>query len=82
MIVMGIRSRAQHLGMPRLRCPRCGQDAPHRIVRSQRWFTLFFIPIVPFRSRYISTCNFCGLNQRVDAELLRSALSNPGTSDP
>lgn len=83
MIVMGVRGRAEHLGMPRLRCPRCGQDALHRIVRSQPWFTLFFVPVLPLRSRFSSTCSFCGLTRRIDARAARSALGEPaGPSAP
>jgi hypothetical protein len=80
MIVMGIRGRDKYVGMPRLPCPGCGQDALHRIVRSQPWFTLFFVPVFPFRSRYISTCNFCGLTQRIDARAGREYGKESGAA--
>jgi ribosomal protein L37E len=75
---MGFQGRSKNLGMTRLRCPRCGQEAFQHMVRSQRWFTLFFVPVFPLGSRYLSTCTFCGFTQRVDAQLATSAVAMPG----
>jgi hypothetical protein len=78
MIIWGFRGRVRPLAMVRTRCPRCGQEAAHRLVRSQRWFTLFFIPIFPFRTRYIATCTYCGAGQVVNPEVAKAFAAGPG----
>ncbi len=78
MIIWGFRGRVRPLAMIRTRCPRCGQEAAHRLVRSQRWFTLFFIPIFPFRTRYIATCTYCGAGQVVNSEVAKAFAAGPG----
>lgn len=42
------------------------------MVRSRRWFTLYFIPLIPFSKKSIARCNLCGFqyamnNDQVDA---------------
>jgi hypothetical protein len=38
-------------------------------VESQRWFTLFFIPVIPLGTRYTLRCGVCGLATKASAEL-------------
>src|SRR5262245_7497197 len=47
LIIFGFRGRGKTIATGDFHCPRCGVDRcySHRTVR--RWFTLFFIPIVP-----------------------------------
>ncbi|HET9051939.1 MAG TPA: zinc ribbon domain-containing protein [Candidatus Dormibacteraeota bacterium] len=59
-IIFGGRRTVKPLGILQARCPRCGQVAAQRLVRSTRWFTLFFIPVIPLGSRHIATCTYCG----------------------
>ena len=35
-------------------------------MRSRRWFTLYFIPIVPFSKKSIARCNLCGFQYVMD----------------
>jgi hypothetical protein len=79
MIIWGFRGKVRPLANIRARCPRCGQEAAQRLVRSQRWFTLFFIPIFPFRTRYIATCTYCGSAQVVDAAVAKAVAAGPGS---
>jgi len=78
MIIWGFRGRVRPLATVRTRYPRCGQQAAHRLVRSQRWFTLFFIPIVPFRTRYTATCTYCGARQVVKAAIAKAVAARSG----
>src|SRR5215831_18584319 len=47
LIIFGFRGRGKTIATGEFHCPRCGVDRrySHRTVR--RWFTLFFIPLVP-----------------------------------
>lgn len=46
-IIWGWRAVTYVLGTGQFFCPRCGGDAPYRHLRLRRWFTLFFIPVIP-----------------------------------
>ena len=77
MIIYGVRRRVRALATLRFRCSRCGQEAAQRLVRSQRWFTLFFVPLFPFGSRYVATCTYCGFAQRLDAKHAKALAAGP-----
>jgi zinc-ribbon family len=86
LIIFGIRSFVNSLAMLRLVCGRCHNTAAHRLVRRSRWFTLFFLPVLPLGSTHYTVCAFCGVAHKVsraDAELLRSgrATFRPSASD-
>jgi hypothetical protein len=38
-------------------------------IASQRWFTLFFIPVIPLGSNYVLRCGVCGLATKGSPEL-------------
>jgi Protein of unknown function (DUF2510) len=59
-LIWGFRSRVATLAMLTLAC-RNGHTAAHRLVKVSRWLTLFFIPLIPVRRRYLTTCAQCGL---------------------
>ena len=41
-------------------CPRCGNRREWRSLRVRTWFTLFFIPLIPYRTRFVALCPICG----------------------
>jgi hypothetical protein len=65
MIIWGLRSRNKVLGQVPYTCQQCRRNGFHTIVRSRRWFTLFFIPIFPFSKVSTSRCNLCGVQMRI-----------------
>lgn len=65
LIIFGIRSFAKTLAMLTLVCGRCHNTAAHRLVQRSRWFTLFFIPLVPLGFTRHTVCAFCGVAQKV-----------------
>jgi hypothetical protein len=82
MIVWGIRSRGRALGQLRYPCPKCQQTAFHTVVRTQRKFALFWIPLFPIGSSTASTCNVCGFRQglknaQADEMLAQAAATAP-----
>ena len=84
--IFGFRTRGAVLATLALAC-RNGHVAAHRIVKLTRWFTLFFIPVIPFSRRYRSVCVQCGLTLEVpkeEAEELaaRSSLGAVQAGDP
>jgi hypothetical protein len=65
-IVWGFRSRNKVLGKAAYQCSSCGQNAYHTGVRSTRWFTLFFIPVIPISKKTTARCGACGFQQQID----------------
>lgn len=62
MIIFGWRTRSK-FGIIDVRCARCHDVTQYHRMVYRRWFTLFFIPIFPFRTLGdVSTCTQCGHN--------------------
>lgn len=47
LVVFGWRSRAHTIGSGQFYCPREGGDRGYEHKEARRWFTLFFIPLIP-----------------------------------
>ena len=47
MLIFGWRSRASKIGSGQFYCPREGGDRGFEHKEARRWFTLFFIPLIP-----------------------------------
>jgi zinc-ribbon family len=67
-ILFGIRRRAQRLAIVLQLCSNCRTPAAQAVTRIRTFFTLFFIPIVPLGSRYITTCTLCGAATKITKE--------------
>jgi hypothetical protein len=65
-IIFGIKRMRRRLATMLAVCSRCGTPAAQVIIRQSRWFSLFFIPVVPLGSSYVSTCTFCGSSTKLD----------------
>ena len=52
-----------------LKCPNCHNDSFWRLAHSTVWFTLFFIPIFPYKSTYHLLCPVC--SKGIQLERLR-----------
>ena len=63
-------------------CSRCGKDAAQRLVSSQRWFTLFFVPVFPFTTAYVCSCTYCGFAQKVTKETAKTIGAGPPATVP
>lgn len=46
-LIWGWRALRYVLGTGEFFCPQCGTDSPYQHLRQRRWFTLFFIPVIP-----------------------------------
>lgn len=60
-IVWGWRSLTKTLSEGLFHCPREGGDRTYWLVQARRWFTLFWIPVIPLRvvGEYVQ-CASCG----------------------
>jgi len=74
-IIYGSRSRNRVMGQMQNACPQCKKEGFQTVVRSHRWFTLYFIPLFPFSKKTIMHCNLCGFQYAMDNEQADSLFS-------
>lgn len=48
------------------RCPRCGSIVHFQLTKIKKWFTLFFIPVIPYETKYYVRCPECPYEIEVD----------------
>lgn len=56
-------------------CGRCHQNAAHHLSKRRRFFTLFFVPLIPMGTTYTDTCVACGIAHVVPKEQALGALA-------
>jgi hypothetical protein len=59
-ILFGLRRRVTRLATVFVMCAYCHTPAAHALTRSRRYFTLFFVPLIPLGTKYFTTCTMCG----------------------
>lgn len=67
-IIFGYRTSPKIEGGFKGECECCGRDTVHTVARITSWFTLFFIPIIPFSNKLVVGCNACGLRLELKGE--------------
>jgi hypothetical protein len=80
MVIFGWRRSTKRLGVVALPCGNCssGQLVLHRMTR---WFTVFFIPVIPVRVRHVTVCPNCKALRDVPRDELEHVKSLlPATS--
>ena len=60
MIIYGIRGLKSKVSTGEFYCPQCSQGRPQQWYKVRRWFTLYFIPIIPLKivGQYLE-CQTC-----------------------
>jgi hypothetical protein len=75
LIFFGLRVFYRKAGQGTFHCQRCGGDREYRHRVGRRWFTLFFIPIVPInRAGQHVQCAVCGTRYRMDVLCLPTSV--------
>jgi zinc-ribbon family len=65
-IIFGIKRLKKRLATLLALCGQCSTPAAQVVVRVSTWFSLFFIPVIPLGSKYLSTCTLCGASVKLD----------------
>ena len=67
LIFFGLRGFYRTAGQGTFHCQRCGGDREYRHKLGRRWFTLFFIPVIPInKAGQHVQCAVCGTRYRMD----------------
>ena len=75
MIIFGFRSFVVTLFSGRLQCPRCGPLAMTHVRQRRRYFTLFFIPVLPLGKEQWWEFTCCGVGLMLTKEQLKEMTS-------
>jgi hypothetical protein len=67
-IIFGDRSSPKVEGGFKGKCECCAKNTVHTVARITKWFTLFFIPVIPFSDKLVVGCNACGLRLELKGE--------------
>jgi transcription elongation factor Elf1 len=68
LIICGLRSYLEVLGIVTLVCRACGNPVAHRIEEQVRRVTLFFVPLFQISRRTRMTCTYCGTTTELGVE--------------
>jgi hypothetical protein len=68
MIIFGTKGYLYQLAILTLVCGHCGNPSAHTLRKRVTKFTLFFVPLFPFSTRYSTQCTFCAVEQNVPKE--------------
>ncbi|MER5718049.1 zinc-ribbon domain-containing protein [Streptomyces sp. NPDC002132] len=86
MIIFGTKGYLYQLAILTLVCGRCHNPAAHTLRKRVTKFTLFFVPLFPISTTYLTQCTFCGAEQKVgreQAEQLRAqSAGGPAYGQP
>jgi hypothetical protein len=67
-IIFGTKGYLYQLAMLTLVCGQCGNPSAHALRKRVTKFTLFFVPLFPISTKYMTQCTFCGAEQRTSKE--------------
>jgi hypothetical protein len=56
-------------------CNYCGQQATQNVIKSANKFTLFFVPLFTFSTRYRNECTNCGGSTALTAAQVQHSLT-------
>jgi hypothetical protein len=71
LLIFGLSVFFRTLSEGTFHCPHCGGDRPYRRRAGRRWFTLFFLPVLPLNQvGEVVECRTCGT--RFDVAVLRA----------
>lgn len=56
-----------------LHCPNCKNDGWWHLVSYKTWFTLFFIPVIPYESKHLLLCEICSQGLELKGDQINKA---------
>ncbi|MER8072642.1 zinc-ribbon domain-containing protein [Streptomyces sp. NPDC094034] len=68
MIIFGTKGYLYQLAILTLVCGQCGNPSAHTLRKRVSKFTLFFVPLFPFSTKFVTQCTFCGAERQVTKE--------------
>ncbi len=82
MIIYGWgRRTSKEVGQSRTyTCPNCRNVNRFRLTTVRKWFTLFFIPLIPYETSHLELCPICRAGRKIGKaemeDLLKEAMAD------
>ncbi|WP_172582640.1 zinc-ribbon domain-containing protein [Subtercola boreus] len=74
LLIFGSRISEAIINMVTFVCGYCHQQAPQNVIKRSNRFTLFFVPLFPFSTKYVNQCTNCGGLTELTADQARHSL--------
>lgn len=74
LLIFGSRLYSTIINVVMFVCGYCGVEARQNVIKNSNRFTLFFIPLFPFSTRYVNRCSNCGGETPLSAEQAQHSL--------
>ncbi len=69
LILFGTKQTKKQVARGReLLCPRCNNVRLWPVVQYTSWFSLFFIPLIPYKNQYFEMCPICKAGKKLTKE--------------
>ena len=78
LLIFGSRVSQTILTVVTFVCGYCDVQAPQNVIKLTNRFTLFFVPLFSFSTRYVNQCTNCGGETALTAEQARHSLAWTG----
>ena len=77
-IISGTRTFAKNMGTSTefCNCNNCGQTVRLQVMRGLSFLTFFWMPLIPFSSKYYSICPMCNAEYKIKKEQALELLSS------
>jgi hypothetical protein len=69
LFLFGVRTKMKPINQIQYSCQKCARITMFTAMESKRWFTMFFVPVIPLGSKHLIRCNLCGLTLKCSPEL-------------
>ena len=78
-IVYGTKVMKKHMGTTHdeFRCAHCNNVRHYSITRVRKFFSLFWIPLIPYSSKYFVHCPVCDYGSEVKKDALENLINGP-----
>jgi len=72
--IWGIRTKPKVIGAYNSTCSNCKKKTLHGVIKVTKYFTFFFIPLIPLSKKVFIACEACGMKAEVKGEMKEKLL--------
>lgn len=58
-----------------INCPNCNNKVAWKLEKVSHWFTLFFLPVFPYKTNYVAYCPICHNGRKMPREEFENIYS-------
>ncbi len=60
-------------------CKKCNNERKFKYIEEKTWFSLFFLPVIPYKTRKLFICPVCSMGFEVKGEVNTTPMKKPAT---